>query len=117
MNFLNIAILVSSIAFLYYGFECLFSQKMKDEFIRFGLKEQRALTAYLQLTGALGLIFGYFVSSLLIIVSAAGLSLLMLLGFGVRIKIKDSISESLPSLVLALINLFIAISYYQQYIS
>ncbi|WP_405382296.1 DoxX family protein [Maribacter sp. LLG6340-A2] len=113
MNFLNLAILVSSIAFLYYGLECLFSQKMKDEFTRFGLKQQRVLTAYLQLTGAIGLIFGFFVSPMLTLISAAGLSLLMFLGFGVRIKIKDSISESLPALVLALINLFIAYKYYQ----
>lgn len=117
MNFLNLAILVSSIAFLYYGLECLFSQKMKDEFIRFGLKQQRVLTAYLQLTGAIGLILGFFVSPMLILISAAGLSLLMFLGFGVRIKIKDSILESLPALVLALINLFIAYKYYQQFIS
>ncbi|TVZ14330.1 DoxX family protein [Maribacter sp. MAR_2009_72] len=117
MTFLNIAILISSIGFLYYGFECLFSQKMKDEFIRFGLSKQRVLTAYLQLTGALGLIFGFFMSPLLILISAAGLSLLMLLGFGVRIKIKDSILESLPALVLALINLFIAYRYYQQFIA
>ncbi|TDT45339.1 DoxX-like protein [Maribacter spongiicola] len=114
MKILNIAILLSSSAFLYYGVECLFSQKMKDEFERFGLKNQRVLTAILQLAGGSGLIIGYFFSPILVLMASAGLALLMFLGFAVRIKIKDSTAESLPSLVLALINLFIAVSYYQQ---
>ncbi|MEP2240434.1 MAG: DoxX family protein [Maribacter sp.] len=114
MNILNLAILLSSIAFLYYGTECLLSQKMKDEFARFGLKNQRILTAYLQLLGGSGLIVGYFFSSILLFAAAGGLTLLMLLGFAVRIKIKDSLLESLPSLILALVNLFIAVRYFQQ---
>ena len=114
MKMLHIAIFLSSSAFLYYGMECLLSQKMKDEFARFGLKKQRILTAYLQLAGGLGLIIGYFFSPVLLFLAAAGLTILMLLGFAVRIKIKDSAAESLPSLVLALVNLFIAVSYYQQ---
>ncbi|WP_076548264.1 DoxX family protein [Maribacter ulvicola] len=117
MSFLNIAVLLSSSAFLYYGVECLWSKKMKDEFIRFGLKKQRVLTAYLQISGALGVIFGFFLAPILILISAAGLALLMFLGFGVRIKIKDSIAESLPSLILGLINLFIAVSYYNLLVS
>lgn len=114
MKILNIAILLSSSAFLYYGVECLFSQKMKDEFVRFGLKNHRVLTAILQLAGGLGLFIGYFFTPILVLVASVGLTLLMFLGFAVRIKIKDSLAESLPSLVLALINLFIAVSYYQQ---
>lgn len=114
MIILHITIILSSSAFLYYGIECLLSQKMKDEFARFGLKKQRVLTAYLQLAGGLGLLVGYFFSPILIFVAAAGLTLLMLLGFAVRIKIRDSIPESLPSLILGLVNLYIAISYYQQ---
>ncbi|MBU2946570.1 DoxX family protein [Zobellia uliginosa] len=117
MTLLGMAIIVSSSAFLYYGVECLFSQKLKDEFIRFGLKQQRILTAYLQLFGAIGLIIGYFFSPLLTFLAAAGLTLLMLLGFAVRIKIKDSLLDSLPSLVLAFVNLFIAVGCYQETIA
>jgi len=114
MIILNVAVFLSSFAFIYYGFECLTSQKMKDEFARFGLKNQRPLTGYLQLLGGSGLLLGYFFSPILVFVSASGLALLMFLGFGVRIKIKDSIAESLPSFILGLINVFISVSYYNQ---
>ncbi|WP_045474221.1 DoxX family protein [Winogradskyella sp. PG-2] len=112
MNILNIALLLSSSAFLFYGINCLLSQKMKEEFARFGLGKQRILTGYLQLLGAFGLIFGYFFSPLLIFVASTGLTLLMLSGFTVRIKIKDSILESLPSLIFTLINLYISVKHY-----
>ncbi len=112
MNILSIALLLSSSAFLFYGINCLLSQKMKEEFTRFGLGKQRMLTGYLQLLGAFGLIVGYFFSPILIFVASTGLTLLMLSGFAVRIKIKDSILESLPSLIFALINLYISINYY-----
>ncbi|BAO77364.1 hypothetical protein WPG_3134 [Winogradskyella sp. PG-2] len=36
----------------------------------------------------------------------------MLSGFTVRIKIKDSILESLPSLIFTLINLYISVKHY-----
>lgn len=112
MNVLNLALLLSSSAFLFYGLNCLLSQKMKDEFARFRLGKQRILTGFLQLLGALGLIVGYFFSPLLIFIASLGLTLLMLSGFAVRIKIKDSILEALPSLIFALINLFICVKYY-----
>ena len=113
MSILNIAVFLSSGAFLFYGITCLSSQQMTDEFIRFGLnKHKRLLTGYLQILGALGLIFGYFLSVKLVFIAAAGLTLLMLLGFAIRIKIKDSISQSLPSLIVAFLNLYICIGYY-----
>jgi hypothetical protein len=112
MSILNIAVFLSSSAFLFYGINCLLSQKMKDEFARFGLGKQRILIGYLQLLGALGLIIGYFFSPLLIFIASTGLTLLMFSGFAVRIKIKDSLLESLPSLIFALINLFICVKYY-----
>ena len=113
MTILTIAVFLSGGAFLFYGITCLSSQKMTDEFIRFGLnKQKRLLTGYLQILGALGLIFGYFFSVVLVFIAAAGLTLLMLLGFAIRIKIKDSISQSLPSLLVAFLNLYIFIGYY-----
>ncbi len=114
MSILNIAVFLSSSAFLFYGINCLISQKMKDEFIRFGLNKQRLLTGYLQLLGALGLILGYFFSPNLVFIASAGLTLLMLSGFAVRLKIKDSLLESLPSLIFAVINLYICIKYYDR---
>lgn len=115
MNISITAIFLSSTAFLSYGINCLISQKMTDEFIRFGLnKPKRLLTGYLQVLGALGLIIGYFFLPDLVFVASGGLTLLMLAGFAVRLKIKDSFLQSLPSLVFALINLYICIDYYDK---
>jgi len=105
------AILISSVAFLFYGFNCLFSQVMVAEFRRFGLNDgQRKITGILQLIGSLGIGIGYFTSTLLLLIAAAGLCLLMIIGFGVRIKIKDSLLESLPSLIFAIMNAYIVVA-------
>ncbi|TYB74485.1 hypothetical protein ES677_03665 [Bizionia gelidisalsuginis] len=114
MNILHITVFISSSAFLFYGTNCLVSKKMKAEFIRFGLEKQRVATGYFQLLGALGLVFGYFFSPNLVFIASVGLTLLMLSGFAVRLKIKDSLLESLPSLLFALINLYICIKYYDK---
>jgi hypothetical protein len=112
MSLLNLAILLSSCAFLFYGINCLSSRKMKDEFKRFGLDKQRVLTGILQILGALGLILGCFMSPILTLIASAGLTILMLSGFIVRIKIKDSLAQALPSLIFTLINLYICVEYY-----
>ncbi|AUC14919.1 hypothetical protein BTO06_07110 [Tenacibaculum sp. SZ-18] len=112
MNILNLTVLFSSGAFFFYGINCLISQKMKDEFHRFGLAKQRILTGCLQLLGALGLLFGYFLLTPLIFISSIGLTILMFAGFAVRLKIKDSFIEVLPSLLFAFLNLYISIAYY-----
>tara|TARA_R110002050_G_scaffold3517_3_gene18460 strand:+ start:4898 stop:5338 length:441 start_codon:yes stop_codon:yes gene_type:complete len=115
MSILNITVFLSSSAFLFYGINCLSSKKMTQEFIRFGLDTQkRLLTGYFQLLGSLGLVFGYFLLPDLVFIASAGLTLLMLLGFLVRIKIRDSLLQSLPSLVFALINLYICFEYYDR---
>ncbi|AXT53077.1 hypothetical protein D1818_20435 [Aquimarina sp. BL5] len=111
MKLLAIIIFFSALSFLLYGFSCLLSSHMKNEFIRFGLEKKRNLTGVLQILGGLGLIVGYFYSPILISVSSGSLALLMLLGFGVRIKIKDSILASLPSLLYAILNLYIFLQY------
>ena len=112
MSLLNLAILLSSCAFLFYGINCLSSRKMKDEFKRFGLDKQRVLTGILQILGALGLILGFFMSPILTLIASAGLTILMLSGFIVRIKIKDRLAQALPSLIFTLMNLYICVEYY-----
>ena len=39
--------------------------------------------------------------------SSGGLALLMMLGVGVRVRVKDSLLQTLPALVLMLVNGFI----------
>lgn len=84
---------------------------MINEFKRFRLSAgQRKITGILQLVGGLGLAVGYFTSKYILLFAAAGLCLLMIMGFGVRLKIKDSLFESLPSLIFAIINAYIALA-------
>ncbi|WP_299216332.1 DoxX family protein [uncultured Aquimarina sp.] len=107
MKLLTIITFFSALSFLLYGFSCLFSNHMKNEFVRFGLEKRRNLTGVLQILGGLGLIVGYFCFPILISVSSGSLALLMLLGFGVRIKIKDPLLASMPSLLYAILNFYI----------
>lgn len=83
---------------------------MKTEFKRYKLGTYRNLVGFLQIAGALGLALGVFYLPILLQFAAAGLCILMLLGFIVRIKIKDSILQSAPSLIYAFINGYILYS-------
>lgn len=111
MNYLNISSLLLAFIFIFYGLQCLFSQEMKSEFNRFKLTAfQRQLTGILQLLGALGLFLGIFYQWLGLIASA-GLGILMLLGFIVRVKIKDNFWQTIPSLFFMVINFVIIYLY------
>lgn len=79
---------------------------MKAEFVRFGLAKFGSLTAVFEITGGLGLLLGLYVPFLLLI-SSAGLALLMLFGFITRLYIKDSIWASLPAFLFMVLNSYI----------
>jgi hypothetical protein len=85
---------------------------MALEFTRFGIPQYRKLTGVLQFIGGTGLIIGHFYLPTLELISAAGLSVLMFMGFAVRIKIRDSFALSAPALMFALLNGFIAYRVY-----
>ena len=99
-------VMLSSISFLYYGVAAITTKTMQAEFERYGLDKFRVLTGCLQLLGGVGLLIGLKIP-LILIISSAGLSLLMLMGFGVRIKIKDGFLLSSPSFLFMLLNLYI----------
>jgi len=96
----------SAISFLIYGSAYFFSKAMKLEFKRFGLEKFGRLTGCLEICGGLGLIVGIW-SPLLLMLSSLGLSLLMLLGFGVRLKMRDNFKLSFPSFFYMLLNFYI----------
>lgn len=93
-------------SFLVYGTAYFVSSDMKNEFKRFGLEKYGTLVAILELVGAVGLLIGLKNHNVLVLASG-GLTLLMLLGTGVRIKIKDSFLVSLPAFFYFLLNAFI----------
>ncbi|TQD40277.1 DoxX family protein [Haloflavibacter putidus] len=80
---------------------------MKNEHERYNLANQRKLVGVLQILGALGVIISFFFSQPLLCLSSAGLELLMLAGFVVRLKIKDSFLQSLPSFFYAVLSFYV----------
>lgn len=106
MRLLDILILISSFSFLAYGISWFTAPHMKSEFKRFGLEKFGLLTVVLEISGAIGLLVGLFINFILLI-SSGGLALLMLLGFLVRLRIKDSLWVSLPALFFLMLNSYI----------
>lgn len=103
---LNSLLLFSSISFFFYGFNCFFSGFIIEEFNRYGIPQFRKLTGWLQLMGAMGIIIGFWINNLQVL-STLGLSLLMLFGVIVRIKIKDNLIQILPALGYFLLNAYL----------
>jgi hypothetical protein len=104
-----ILIFISGLTFIFYGLLCLLTDHMKIEFKRYGFSQFRKLTGTLELLGGAGLLLGQYYTPLLIL-SAAGLALLMFLGVIVRLKTKDQLIEILPAFILMVINLKILFS-------
>ncbi|MEM7483954.1 MAG: DoxX family protein [Bacteroidota bacterium] len=105
---LFIAIAFSGISFIVFGLSCLFSKFMVSEFQRYGLQKFRILNGYLQILGGIGLLIGLSYLPLAL-TSSFGLTVLMLCGFLVRLKIKDGFVKSFPAFFYMLLNLFIVI--------
>jgi len=101
-----IAILISGISFIVYGLLLLKSKEMQNEFKRFELEKFTRLTGVLEFLGGIGMLIGLKFDSILLI-SSCGLALLMLLGFIVRLKVKDSFWLSFPSFFFMALNLFV----------
>ncbi len=95
--------IISGVSFLIYGGLCIVSDHMKTEFERYGLTRFRRLVGALEFLGGGGLLVGLFLPGLLIF-SAFGLALLMALGIGVRLRVKDRWIEIVPAAVLGFIN-------------
>jgi hypothetical protein len=106
MDINKIWILVSSLSFFAYTIYYFKSSKMKREFKRFGLEKFGFIIITSQFLGATGLIVGLKFNPILTI-SSFGLALLMLSGFIVRLKLKDSILDSLPALFYMGLNTYI----------
>jgi hypothetical protein len=106
MNLATICIVISSLSFLAYAYSYFTKPQMKKEFKRFGLEKIGLTTVILEIIGAVGLIIGLKFNAILML-SSLGLSLLMLAGLLVRIKLKDSIWISLPAFGFMILNAYI----------
>jgi len=104
----NALALLSGLSFFVYGLSCLQSSAMAREFERFGLANFRVLTGVLEVCGGAGLLIGLWYTPLLFLASA-GLTVLMALGVGVRLRIRDSLLQTLPALGFFVVNGYVAV--------
>ena len=98
MSILTAVTLFCAFSFYLYGWSCLKTQRMVAEFKRYKLSQYRRLTGNLQLLGATGLILG-LLFPIIGGLAAAGLSLQMACGLGVRIRIEDTWVQCLPAII------------------
>jgi hypothetical protein len=84
---------------------------MRREFDRYGLPGQRKLTGFLEILGAVGLLAGLFIPVIGMLASL-GLSLLMFLGFLLRLKIRDGPFKSSPALFYMFLNLYLFLTHF-----
>jgi uncharacterized membrane protein YkgB len=96
----------SALSFFCYGTRCLLSASMMREFERFGVQRFRRLIGVTQLLAASGLLLS-FIHPLCGLIAAGGLSLQMLLGFCLRLKIKDSLLQSSPAIFYCALNAYL----------
>jgi uncharacterized membrane protein len=79
---------------------------MVVEFKRWGVSELRLITGVLEILGALGLVVGRWIPWVGFI-SAAGLSLLMVCGLLVRLRIKDAFLQTLPAVIYLIVSVLV----------
>jgi uncharacterized membrane protein YkgB len=101
-------ILFSAISFTVYGSACLFSAGMKREFERYHLGSQRTLVGLLQLCAAIGLMGGLS-QPWMGRAASAGLAVMMIVAVGVRIKIKDTLLQTIPALLYMALNAYLCL--------
>jgi hypothetical protein len=105
-----VAVGISSASFGSYGVSCLCSRAMVVEFERFRLARYRVLTGTLQVAASVGLLAGLLTGVAgrwLLLASAGGLAMMMLLAVLVRVRINDPALAAVPALLCFLLNAFI----------
>ncbi len=95
--------LASTFAFTFYGCQTLLSDRPKEEFDRYGIPGLRRFVGSMQLLGAVGVLIGLSYSTIGAL-AAGGLTVMMVLGLIVRVKIGDSPRLMIPAASLAVMN-------------
>ena len=99
-------LLFSALSFIIYGVSSFYSKRMISEYLRWGCQNYRALIASLQLLAGIGLLLGIVYPLLLSLVSSS-LTLMMLVAIFVRIRINDTLINTLPAVFYAVLNFII----------
>ena len=112
MKFHLLALFFSAISFIIYGISSFYSNRMISEYERWGYKKYRIQIASLQLLAGIGLFIGTSFPILLNLISFL-LLIMMIVAVFVRIRIKDTIINTLPAVFYAILNFII---FYNSYI-
>ncbi len=86
---------------------------MEREFERYGFGAYRKLIGITQILAAGGLFWGFF-QPLFGLIAAGGLALQMLFAVGVRIKIKDTVLQTVPALAYCLLNSYLFFRFWEK---
>lgn len=79
---------------------------MRQEFERYHLARYRIVVAGLQILGAAGQLAGVWYSPIGV-AATAGLAMMMLFAVGVRVKIGDSILQTIPASLYLVANVYL----------
>ncbi len=113
MNTNLVIIIFTSISFIIYGINSFTSNRMVNEYERWGFGKYRKIIGLSQILCGAGLIVGI---KFLILLQIASLSLVIMMSLAilVRVIIKDNISEILPAIsyfVLSFLILYNSLNY------
>ena len=109
MNLIHGLIVFSSISFIYYGVNSFYSKRMISEYSRWGYDKLRLFIAWCQFLGGCGLLIGLLHNSFnpLILITSFLLTVMMLTAVFTRIKSKDGLLVTLPSIFYSILNAII----------
>jgi hypothetical protein len=94
----------SALSFLFYGVNSFFSKRLISEYERWGYNRLRIIIAILQILASFGLIIGAYSFPLLLSIVSFSLTIMMLVAVFTRVKIKDSIANTMPAIFYVIIN-------------
>ena len=100
---LPVLALISGLSFLRYGFRILFRVELGEEFTRYGVPRVRSFVGVMEMLGGAAVLGGLVVAPLGAL-GAAGLTLLMIIGVAIRIRIHDPPRLMMPAASLAVLN-------------
>ena len=109
MNTNLVIVIFTSISFIVYGINSFTSNRMVNEYQRWGFGKYRKLIGISQILCGAGLLIGLKYLALLQFASLS-LIIMMSLAILVRVKIKDNISEILPAIYYLVLSILILMS-------
>jgi len=109
MNTNLVIVIFTSISFIVYGINSFTSNRMVNEYQRWGFGKYRKLIGFSQILCGTGLLIGLKYLTLLRFASLS-LIIMMSLAVLVRVKIKDNISEILPAISYLVLSILILMS-------